>query len=147
MARGQPAAKKSQELDMIDELDESNPLGIALHHDGPYEAIQKAIKPRERVPRVSHKVTSSKIPRLHFPSRSEPHDSPTGNLSQFMISPFVLMFLLISLLVKSCHIRWLLITGLSRLWVLPPMFTIGRPWVARALRNVLLLLTGQRGRS
>ena len=31
---------------MIDELDESNPLGIALHHGGPYEAIQRVVGSR-----------------------------------------------------------------------------------------------------
>ncbi|KAF8641173.1 hypothetical protein AX17_000808 [Amanita inopinata Kibby_2008] len=41
-ARGQSQIR-AQELDMIDELDESNPLGIALHHGGPYEAIQKVV--------------------------------------------------------------------------------------------------------
>ena len=31
-----------RDLDSIDELDESDPLGFAWHHDGPYEAIAKA---------------------------------------------------------------------------------------------------------
>ena len=31
-----------RDLDRIDELDESDPLGFAWHHDGPYEAIAKA---------------------------------------------------------------------------------------------------------
>ncbi|KAF8632982.1 hypothetical protein AX15_001579 [Amanita polypyramis BW_CC] len=39
-------AGMAQGLDMIDELDESNPLGIALHHGGPYEAIRKMVDPR-----------------------------------------------------------------------------------------------------
>lgn len=30
-----------QELDRIDELDETNPLGLSMHHGGPYEAIRK----------------------------------------------------------------------------------------------------------
>ncbi|KAJ3933533.1 MAG: hypothetical protein NXY57DRAFT_1037523 [Lentinula lateritia] len=35
-------------LDPIDELDESNPLGLSLHHGGPYEAIRKVTQtPRE----------------------------------------------------------------------------------------------------
>lgn len=34
---------RAHELDRIDELDESNPLGIAVHHGGPYEAIQKVV--------------------------------------------------------------------------------------------------------
>lgn len=36
-------AQSARALDMIDELDESNPLGIPLHHGGPYEAIQKIV--------------------------------------------------------------------------------------------------------
>lgn len=31
-----------RDLDRIDELDETNPLGFAMHHDGPYEAIMRA---------------------------------------------------------------------------------------------------------
>jgi hypothetical protein len=33
-----------QDLDKIDELDESNPFGSALHHGGPYEAISKFVE-------------------------------------------------------------------------------------------------------
>lgn len=35
-------ATAPRDLDRIDELDESDPLGFAWHHDGPYEAIAKA---------------------------------------------------------------------------------------------------------
>ncbi|KAI0778420.1 hypothetical protein BD413DRAFT_601185 [Trametes elegans] len=35
-------AAAPRDLDRIDELDESDPLGLAWHHDGPYEAIAKA---------------------------------------------------------------------------------------------------------
>ena len=35
-------AAPPRDLDKIDELDESDPLGFAWHHDGPYEAIVKA---------------------------------------------------------------------------------------------------------
>lgn len=37
-------AAAPKELDKIDELDETDPLGFAWHHHGPYEAIQKAAK-------------------------------------------------------------------------------------------------------
>ncbi|KAF9460152.1 hypothetical protein BDZ94DRAFT_949365 [Collybia nuda] len=37
---------RAHELDKIDELDESNPLGIPVHHGGPYEAIQKMVQPK-----------------------------------------------------------------------------------------------------
>ncbi|KAF9015565.1 hypothetical protein BDQ17DRAFT_1341285 [Cyathus striatus] len=32
-------------LDRIDELDETNPLGISLHHESPYEAISRLVQP------------------------------------------------------------------------------------------------------
>ncbi|KAJ3852846.1 hypothetical protein EV368DRAFT_64565 [Lentinula lateritia] len=61
-------------LDPIDELDESNPLGLSLHHGGPYEAIKKVTQtPREpqnsynksipqQAAHVSTQKTSSKQP-------------------------------------------------------------------------------------
>lgn len=39
-----PQAQQLQRLDSIDELDETNPLGLPVHHDGPYEAIPKPIQ-------------------------------------------------------------------------------------------------------
>ncbi|KAK2461611.1 hypothetical protein APHAL10511_006074 [Amanita phalloides] len=41
----QSATGQARELDMIDELDETNPLGVALHHGGPYEGIQRMMHP------------------------------------------------------------------------------------------------------
>lgn len=38
---------RTSELDKIDELDETNPWGVALHHGGPYEAALKVIKPEK----------------------------------------------------------------------------------------------------
>lgn len=35
---------RAKDLDRIDELDETNPLGLSLHHDGPYEAASQALK-------------------------------------------------------------------------------------------------------
>ncbi|KAJ6574921.1 hypothetical protein B0H19DRAFT_619042 [Mycena capillaripes] len=35
---------QANDLDRIDELDESSPLGVALHHEGPFEAIASALK-------------------------------------------------------------------------------------------------------
>ena len=35
---------RNHDLDRIDELDETSPLGISLHHGGPYEAAVQAIK-------------------------------------------------------------------------------------------------------
>lgn len=37
-------APKSKALDSIDELDESSPFGVNLHHGSPYEAIRKHVK-------------------------------------------------------------------------------------------------------
>ncbi|KAJ7042432.1 hypothetical protein C8F04DRAFT_77527 [Mycena alexandri] len=48
-----PAARRQQtndrlraayDLDRIDELDESNPLGVAMHHEGPFQAIASVLK-------------------------------------------------------------------------------------------------------
>lgn len=36
------------DLDRIDELDETNPWGIALHHGGPYEAAVQAIREKDK---------------------------------------------------------------------------------------------------
>lgn len=52
-SNGQPAPKRrptdippnrQENLDRIDELDETNPWGVALHHGGPYEAALQAIR-------------------------------------------------------------------------------------------------------
>jgi hypothetical protein len=37
-----------QDLDRIDELDESNPWGVPLHHGGPYEAAVQAIRRNDK---------------------------------------------------------------------------------------------------
>jgi len=33
-----------QDLDRIDELDETNPFGQAVHHGGPYEAVSRIVQ-------------------------------------------------------------------------------------------------------
>ncbi|KAF5312356.1 hypothetical protein D9619_002904 [Psilocybe cf. subviscida] len=38
---------RTSELDKIDELDETSPWGVALHHGGPYEAALRVIKPEK----------------------------------------------------------------------------------------------------
>jgi hypothetical protein len=48
--------KRKNKLDRIDELDESNPLGIAVHHGGPYEAIQRLVQHSRR--KVPHNIGS-----------------------------------------------------------------------------------------
>ncbi|KAF7339809.1 hypothetical protein MVEN_01897400 [Mycena venus] len=55
---------QAYDLDRIDELDESNPLGVNLHHEGPFQAIASVLKgnpsqsspPQMRVPRVGTKT-------------------------------------------------------------------------------------------
>ncbi|KAF8213260.1 hypothetical protein K438DRAFT_1084246 [Mycena galopus ATCC 62051] len=52
--------QQAYDLDRIDELDESNPLGMAMHHEGPFEAIASILKapqsqpppPQIRVPKA-----------------------------------------------------------------------------------------------
>ncbi|KAJ7275230.1 hypothetical protein B0H12DRAFT_1086322 [Mycena haematopus] len=52
--------QQAYDLDRIDELDESNPLGVALHHEGPFQAIASVLKgpqpqpspPQMRAPRT-----------------------------------------------------------------------------------------------
>jgi hypothetical protein len=42
---------REQDLDQIDVLDETNPWGIRIHHDGPYEAVKGQVNKRAgRVP-------------------------------------------------------------------------------------------------
>ena len=57
----QHATGGARELDMIDELDESNPSGVALHHGGPYEAIQKVTASRAQVQRTPYAVSLTGI--------------------------------------------------------------------------------------
>ncbi|KAK0481684.1 hypothetical protein IW261DRAFT_1562979 [Armillaria novae-zelandiae] len=47
-ARAQAKRGRSNQLDPIDEMDQTNPLGMRLHHGGPYEAIQKVVKPKSK---------------------------------------------------------------------------------------------------
>ncbi|KAG6862185.1 hypothetical protein C0995_004267 [Termitomyces sp. Mi166 len=49
-------AMRGSELDRIDELDESNPVGLSLHHGGPYEAVHKTTCPTEN--NVPHNIGS-----------------------------------------------------------------------------------------
>ena len=41
-------SNRTKDLDRIDELDETNPWGISLHHGGPYEAASQALRDPER---------------------------------------------------------------------------------------------------
>ena len=43
-----------KDLDSIDELDETNPWGIALHHGGPYEAAVQAIRGKSKQVYAGH---------------------------------------------------------------------------------------------
>lgn len=43
-SRKNSIAAAPKDLDRIDELDETDPLGYAWHHESPYEAIKKAVE-------------------------------------------------------------------------------------------------------
>ncbi|KAG5647559.1 hypothetical protein DXG03_008912 [Asterophora parasitica] len=49
---------RAPELDRIDELDESNPLGLPVHHRGPYEAAQQAASQEAKEERIPHNIGS-----------------------------------------------------------------------------------------
>ena len=44
-SRKPSVATPPKDLDKIDELDETDPLGVAWHMPGPYDAISKPLKP------------------------------------------------------------------------------------------------------
>ncbi|OBZ79446.1 hypothetical protein A0H81_00791 [Grifola frondosa] len=48
-------ATAPRDLDRIDELDETNPLGFTWHHDGPYEAIAKSQSQHDLAEEVASK--------------------------------------------------------------------------------------------
>ena len=48
----------AHELDRIDELDESSPMGLPFHHDGPYEAILKSLLPEPKGKTEPHNIGS-----------------------------------------------------------------------------------------
>ncbi|KAI0095123.1 hypothetical protein BDY19DRAFT_916380 [Irpex rosettiformis] len=55
-------ATPPKDLDKIDELDETDPLGFAWHHDSPYEAILRAVKgPGQHDSNVSQETGGPKI--------------------------------------------------------------------------------------
>ncbi|KAJ4485929.1 hypothetical protein J3R30DRAFT_3697350 [Lentinula aciculospora] len=70
---------RNRGLDPIDELDETSPLGLSLHHGGPYEAIKEVTQtPREpqntfhehssqQTAQVSIRKTSNKMPFTNGP--------------------------------------------------------------------------------
>ncbi|KAJ7786115.1 hypothetical protein B0H16DRAFT_1708327 [Mycena metata] len=73
-----PAAKRQQtndrlraayDLDRIDELDESNPLGVAMHHEGPFQAIASVLKGPSALGNQSvHPQPRSTKPPKHGPN-------------------------------------------------------------------------------
>ena len=55
-------AAAPKDLDKIDELDETDPLGFAWHHDSPYEAILRAVKnPGQQDSSASQESSGPKI--------------------------------------------------------------------------------------
>lgn len=49
-----------QDLDKIDELDESNPFGAAIHHGGPYEAISRFVQ-KDSTPKQHERVARAQV--------------------------------------------------------------------------------------
>ncbi|KAI0720024.1 hypothetical protein C8T65DRAFT_736197 [Cerioporus squamosus] len=89
-----------RDLDRIDELDESDPLGFAWHHDGPYEAIakaapalypeataQKRAQPPKRKPVKPNDVSLGVTPGQIFPSYSQYQPQSAGNGMQQQLDP------------------------------------------------------------
>lgn len=56
----------TRKLDRIDELDESNPLGLPLHHGGPYEAIKEKVPIKESEPYNVGSQYQVRVPKLPF---------------------------------------------------------------------------------
>ncbi|KAI1789768.1 hypothetical protein LXA43DRAFT_892270 [Ganoderma leucocontextum] len=87
-----------RDLDSIDELDESDPLGFAWHHGGPYEAIAKATgsarnpdsgasahhpsKPKRKPVQAYDSVSVGIDPGQIFPSFSQYQPQAVGNGAQ-----------------------------------------------------------------
>ncbi|KAF5385522.1 hypothetical protein D9757_005445 [Collybiopsis confluens] len=68
---------RNRGLDPIDELDESNPLGLSLHHRGPYEALNTIAY----IPPQQHQINSHRhpVPRKKPVSRQPfPANSPAA---------------------------------------------------------------------
>ncbi|KAJ7293393.1 hypothetical protein C8J57DRAFT_1490810 [Mycena rebaudengoi] len=67
------------DLDRIDELDETSPLGVSLHHEGPFQAISAALK-------GPSPLGNQSIPQKMRPSRAHKSDNVAGG-SGFSIVP------------------------------------------------------------
>ncbi|KAG6854222.1 hypothetical protein C0991_009240 [Blastosporella zonata] len=66
-------ALRGSELDRIDELDESNPAGLPLHHNGPYEAAQKPATHDTVQHKVPHNIGSQyQIPAPQLKQDNKP---------------------------------------------------------------------------
>ncbi|KAI0375240.1 hypothetical protein BV20DRAFT_1048409 [Pilatotrama ljubarskyi] len=80
-------AAPPRDLDRIDELDESDPLGLPWHHDGPYEAIMKAVPvlyPDQSILAKKRSEASSRPPKR---KPVEPYDSLSLGVSPGQIFP------------------------------------------------------------
>ncbi|KAJ3750624.1 hypothetical protein DFH05DRAFT_102955 [Lentinula detonsa] len=71
--------RRNRGLDPIDELDESNPLGLSLHHESPYEAIKKVTQtsrePQQNTQQAAHvlmRKTSNRDEPASIPQASVP---------------------------------------------------------------------------
>ncbi|KAG7452337.1 uncharacterized protein BT62DRAFT_298962 [Guyanagaster necrorhizus] len=90
-ARAQAKRGRANQLDPIDELDQTNPLGMRLHHGGPYEAIQKVVnsKNKEQQNRPQRNHSNSSVENLQTSAAPAPF-TPFGaplNLTPGQILP------------------------------------------------------------
>ncbi|KAK0246291.1 hypothetical protein EDD85DRAFT_966534 [Armillaria nabsnona] len=90
-ARAQAKRGRTNQLDPIDEMDQTNPLGMRLHHGGPYEAIQKVVKSKskEQQNRPQRNHDNSSIENLHTnaaPAPFTPFGAPL-NLTPGQVLP------------------------------------------------------------
>lgn len=73
------SSNRHDNLDRIDELDETNPWGIGFHHGGPYEAAVQAIRGKEKTVFPGHGSYNRGVPLLD------------DNVCLFFVFCFVLM--------------------------------------------------------
>ena len=81
-SRNRPTARHDRQLDRIDELDETDPLGVPWHHGGPYEAIYKVTRDR---------AYHAQLERLNSPN-DNPEEKHTSHKVRSSASTHYIMF-------------------------------------------------------
>ncbi|PCH33907.1 hypothetical protein WOLCODRAFT_141864 [Wolfiporia cocos MD-104 SS10] len=84
-----PSVSAPRDLDRIDELDESDPRGLAWHHGGPYEAIRSVSQPRRKEPPGMEGVgaASTHTRRAQSVEREKPRLQKKPSMSSFSVQP------------------------------------------------------------